>query len=269
VKIRVDSTVTAALRTRRSRRSGRLAGEGEKNMTLKVIGAGLGRTGTLSLKLALEQLGFAKCYHMGEVMAGGYFPKWAAVGEGKPDWDAIFDGYAATTDYPACTYWRELADYYPDAKVLLSVRDADSWYESTRATIFSEMVDGMIAGGPPAAQAMFNTALPMDLIRSHRDERDAMTAYFRAHNQAVIDGIAPERLLVFEVKQGWGPLCAFLGVDVPDEPFPRVNERDDLARRFSEASAQGVTIGDARLGDLDGLTPSEAHGATGTPAATA
>jgi hypothetical protein len=219
-------------------------------MALKIIGAGLGRTGTLSLKIALERLGFAKCYHMGEVMAGGHFDKWASVADGAPDWDAIFDGYAATTDYPACAYWRTLADLYPDAKVLLSVRDPDSWFESTRATIFSETVDGMIAGAPPAAQAMFNDALPMALIREHRHDREVMTAHFRAHNQAVIDAIAPERLLVYEVKQGWQPLCAFLGVDVPDEPFPRVNEREELARRFSEAAADGVAMGAEQLAGL-------------------
>lgn len=221
-------------------------------MALKVIGAGLGRTGTLSLKLALERLGFGKCYHMSEVMSGGHFDKWAAAGQGTPDWEAIFAGYGATTDYPACTWWRELADYYPDAKLVLSVRDADSWYESTRATIFSEAVETMITSGPAVVQQMFDAALPMSLIRANRDDREAMTAHFHAHSAAVTAGIPADRLLVFDVKQGWEPLCAFLGVPVPDEPFPRVNERDELAKRFNEAAAEGATIGGELLTKIAG-----------------
>src|SRR5512139_4170200 len=119
-------------------------------MALKVIGAGLGRTGTLSLKFALEHLGFDRCYHMGEVFANTdrNLPLWLDVVRGKPDWDAIFEGYQATTDYPACTYWRELAAKYPDAKVILSTRDPDSWFDSVSTTIFSPTMLGSIMAGP-------------------------------------------------------------------------------------------------------------------------
>ena len=104
---------------------------------MKVIGAGMGRTGTLSLKAALEQLGFAKCYHMEERFANRqHDPLWVAAGRGKPDWDTLFAGYKATVDFPGCTFWKELADYYPESKVVLSVRDPDKWFDSTQDTIF-------------------------------------------------------------------------------------------------------------------------------------
>ena len=116
-------------------------------MALKVIGSGLGRTGTMSLKLALEQLGLGPCHHMVEVFAHPEsIPLWIAAGAGKPDWDAIFAGYQAMVDYPGCKFWRELMDYYPDAKVLHSLRDPDKWFDSTQATIFAP---GSGAGAPP------------------------------------------------------------------------------------------------------------------------
>src|SRR5512134_1982263 len=109
-------------------------------MALQVIGAGLGRTATLSLKFALEHLGFGPCYHMAEVFAGARrnIPLWLDVVQGKPSWNAVFEGYKSTTDYPACTYWRELAAFYPEAKVVLTTRDPDSWFESVSETIFSD-----------------------------------------------------------------------------------------------------------------------------------
>ena len=119
-------------------------------MALTVIGAGLGRTATFSLKFALEHVGFGPCYHMAEVFAGARrnVPLWLEAVQGKPNWEAIFDGYTSTTDYPACTYWRELADFYPDAKVILSVRDPDTWFDSVSETIFSKQMQGLLAGTP-------------------------------------------------------------------------------------------------------------------------
>ena len=117
-------------------------------MPLKVIGAGLGRTATFSLKFALEHLGLGPCYHMSEVLAAARrnVPLWLNVIKGRPDWDSIFDGYQSTSDYPACSYWRELADYYPNAKVVLTTRDADSWFDSVSETIFSDQMQGSLAG---------------------------------------------------------------------------------------------------------------------------
>lgn len=197
-------------------------------MTLKVIGAGLGRTATFSLKFALEHLGFDPCYHMSEVLAGARrnVPLWLDVIKGKPDWEAVFAGFQATTDYPACSYWRELAAYNPEAKVVLTVRDADSWFDSVSETIFSEKMQGSLVGSP-AGDMM------QGVIFDHFDgdirDRAYMTQWFTRRNQEVIDSLPPERLLVFHPKQGWEPLCRFLGVPVPDVGFPRVNSRDELS----------------------------------------
>jgi hypothetical protein len=202
-------------------------------MALQVIGAGLGRTATFSMKFALEHLGIGPCYHMAEVFAAARrnVPLWLRVVERKPDWDSIFDGFEATTDYPACTYWRELADFYPEAKVILTVRDPDSWFESVSETIFSQQMQGSLAGTPTGAM-MKGTVL--DVFGDRVKDRAFMTDWFARRNQQVIDALPPERLLVFSPKQGWEPLCSFLGVPVPNEPFPRVNSRDELAHASEE-----------------------------------
>lgn len=199
-------------------------------MALKVIGAGLGRTGTSSLKLAFERyLGFKGCYHMGEV--GEAQPLWVAAANGKPDWERIFDGYDSTTDYPACLFWRELADFYPDAKVLLSVRDADKWFDSTQATIFSP--DMMALGSKaPEIQKEFFDKCCFAGIKEHIHERGFMVTHFHRHRAEIERTIPKERLLVYDVKEGWEPLCAFLGVPVPGEPFPHANTTDDLQPRL-------------------------------------
>lgn len=196
-------------------------------MALKVIGAGLGRTATFSLKFALEHLGLGPCYHMSEVFAGSRrnVPLWLDVVQGKPDWDAIFDGFQSTTDYPACTYWRELADYYPNARVILTVRDADSWFDSVSETIFSQQMQGSLAGTPTAAMMQ---GVIFDAFAGRVNDRAFMTEWFNRRNQEVINALAPERLLVFRPQDGWKPLCSFLGVAVPDCPFPRINRRDEI-----------------------------------------
>jgi hypothetical protein len=198
-------------------------------MALKVIGAGLGRTATFSMKFALEHLGFGPCYHMSEVFAGARrnIPLWLDVVDGKPDWDAVFDGYQATTDYPVCTYWKALADYYPDAKVILTVRDPDSWFDSVSETIFSNNMNDSLAGSPIEKFMQETVFKPFgDKVQ----DRAFMTQWFQDWNQSVIDALPPERLLVYTPKEGWGPLCDFLGVPVPNGPFPRVNSRDELSQ---------------------------------------
>jgi hypothetical protein len=195
-------------------------------MTLKVIGAGLGRTGTASLKVALEQLLGGRCYHMSECFGNPANPPlWLEAAHGRPDWEAIFRDYVATVDYPACGFWRELADYYPDAKVLLSVRDPDKWFESTRETIFSDDIRELATHTPDSA--FFDACVNKDFV-GHFGDRAFITDYFRRHSKAVIAAIPKERLLVYEAGQGWEPLCAFLGVPVPDTPFPHVNTRSDF-----------------------------------------
>jgi len=202
-------------------------------MALKVIGAGVGRTATFSMKVALEHLGLGPCYHMSEVLAGARrnIPLWLDVVNGKPDWDRVFDGFQSTTDYPACSYWRELADYYPEAKVLLTVRDANTWFDSVSETIFSDQMQGSLAGTP--AEAMMQGVI-FSAFDGKAKDRAFMTDWFERRNQEVIDALPAERLLVFSPKQGWGPLCEFLGVPVPDGPFPRVNSRDELGQQSDE-----------------------------------
>lgn len=202
-------------------------------MALEVIGAGLGRNATLSMKLALEKLGFGPCYHMVEVFAGARrnIPMWLEVIEGRQDWDRVFEGYRSTTDYPACTWWKELAEYYPEAKVVLTTRDPDSWFDSVSETIFSDRMNDSIKGTP------FETMLSGCALQFFGDklqDRDFMTDWYVKRNQEVIDTLPPERLLVFHPKEGWEPLCEFLGVPVPDVPFPKVNSRDELGSQTSE-----------------------------------
>jgi hypothetical protein len=200
-------------------------------MTLQVIGAGLGRTGTMSLKLALEQLGIGRCHHMIEVFAAAeqQVPLWVAAASGRPDWDATLAGFGAVVDYPGCTYWRELAGRYPDARIILSVRDPDKWFDSVSETIFSPAMLGRMLDSPMRDFFMGNV---VGSFFDHIGDRAWMTGYFRRWNEAVIEAVAPERLLVFEAADGWEPLCAFLGVPVPDAPYPRVNSRDEMRARL-------------------------------------
>jgi Sulfotransferase domain len=200
-------------------------------MALKLIGAGLGRTGTLSLKLALEQLGFGPCYHMAEVLmdpSRGH--SWVRAADGQADWNSIFDGFAATVDYPGCAFWRELTQFYPSAKVLLSVRNPQDWFESTQQTIFSE------EQGKPLVQSSLNEFFHKTVFNTFGDrihDRNYMISAFLRHNEDVESSVPRDRLLVYEVTQGWPPLCKFLGVPVPDSPFPRVNSREERARMLA------------------------------------
>jgi hypothetical protein len=194
-------------------------------MALKLIGAGFGRTGTMSLKAALEQLGLNPCYHMVECFPKGpqHWDLWTQAANGSPDWDAIFDGFEATVDFPACTSYRALAEYYPDAKVVLSVRDPEAWYRSTQETIFSKPWIDWLANSE-AAPYMSGTI--NDYFDNRMHDRDHLIARFNEHIDEVKATIAPGRLLVFEAKQGWEPLCNFLELPVPDGDFPHINDNE-------------------------------------------
>ena len=213
-------------------------------MSLSVVGAGLGRTGTASLKVALEQLLGGRCYHMSECFGNPANPPlWLAASQGKPDWAKVFDGYVATVDYPGAKFWRELAAAYPQAKVLLTVRDPVKWFESTRETIFSEELRGLTEQTPAAE--FFREVVFKDFV-GHFGDRAFMTRYFERHTEEVIRGVPKGRLLVYEVGEGWEPLCEFLGVPVPSTPFPHVNVRDDFKmmmqglRQAIGAGAEGL-----------------------------
>jgi hypothetical protein len=215
---------------------------------VEVIGAGFGRTGTTSLKAALERLGFDPCYHMTEVFAHPeHADFWVAAWRGEPvDWDGVLGDYEATLDWPACTFYEQLMEQHPDARVLLSVRDPESWYESTRSTIYelTKLIEGstisrvifglvslLVFGGFTGRRS----SLANDLIwEGTFDGRFEDKAYaievFERHNEEVKRHVPPERLLVYEVKEGWGPLCEFLDVPEPDEPFPRLNDTAQMQR---------------------------------------
>jgi hypothetical protein len=197
-------------------------------MTIQLVGAGLGRTGTMSLKLALERLLGGTCHHMMEVFGRpDEVPVWrAALDGGDVDYVDLLTDYTAIVDYPGAALWRELAAAFPHAPVLLSTRSsADEWWQSAKSTILvrrhrveddrHRMVD-----------ALFQRSLGGDVT-----DREAVIAAYEAHNAAVRSEIAPERLFEYQPGDGWAPLCAALGVPEPDEPFPHTNTREEFRER--------------------------------------
>ncbi len=198
-------------------------------MALKVVGAGFGRTGTLSLKAALERLGFGPCYHMAEVFPRPEHMKmWHTLAfGGAMDWDLVFRDFQATVDWPAARWWREIADHFPNAKVLLSVRPPEGWYKSMTDTIYQAMKSPAPDDAPEQFRmlnAMARKAILADTFDNRFEEPGYALEVFKRHIAEVRAAIDPARLLEFEAKQGWEPLCRFLDVPVPNEPFPRLND---------------------------------------------
>ncbi len=204
-------------------------------MAMNVIGTGVGRTGTYSLKLALNQLGLGPCHHMEEVLHNmpAQVPLWSAVLDGSPDWRQIYSGYESTVDWPTACFYRELLEAYPDARFVLTHRSPESWADSFGSTIYrlvaarDEAPPEMKAWLDMAAGVIARTGFPDGL------DREGLMQAFTAHNEAVKRTIPADRLLVFQVKEGWEPLCAFLGVSVPDTPFPRSNDRAEFWDRVT------------------------------------
>lgn len=200
----------------------------------------MGRTGTASLKVALEELGIGRCYHMSEILQNPACTQdWIDAANGNADWDKIFSGYTATVDNPGCGFWRELADYYPNAKVILTIRDAEKWYESTDETIHSLQFASFIKNSPWGEMVQKTVYDTMD---NRMQDRDFMVSFFNKRSEEIISTIAPERILVYRVKEGWEPLCKFLDVPVPSSEFPRINTRDEtkelIANMTSGSSGQ-------------------------------
>lgn len=200
-------------------------------MALKVVGAGFGRTGTLSMKLALEMLGVGPCYHMVEVFKNPHHAEiWSAAADGPVDWESIFAGYQSTVDWPSTFFWRELANHYSDAKVILTVRSTESWLNSMHQTILRVM-QGEPPEGVDIAKAQHQMARKLVLERTFGGKADDdahLASVYERHNEEVRRSIPADRLLVFEAKQGWEPLCKFLGVPVPDAPYPKVNSAEEF-----------------------------------------
>jgi Sulfotransferase domain len=219
---------------------------------VKVIGAGFARTGTTSLRRALETLDLGPCYHMSEVIQQpDRARQWLAVAEGgadaRADWETIFEGYQSAVDWPVSAYWRELADHYPEAKIILTVRDPDRWYDSAASTIFrfrlraerypGKAISKVLGKALTLANPDLGVFMRMTEIiiwRGLLDGRFADRAYtidvFERHIEEVRKQLPADRLLVFNVAEGWEPLCAFLGVPVPDEPFPNANDSEEFLR---------------------------------------
>lgn len=204
-------------------------------MAMHVIGAGVGRTGTYSLKLAINQLGLGPCHHMEAVLLDmpAQVPLWSDAVDDRPDWETIYRGFDSAVDWPTACFFRELAKAYPAAKFILTLRDPGKWADSFAATIYKLLAER--DQGPPdkkawldmAARIIERTGFPPGL------GLDELQAAFTAHNDAVRATLPADRLLVYEVKDGWGPLCEFLNVRAPDEPFPKTNHRAEFWDRVT------------------------------------
>ncbi len=197
-------------------------------MTLSIIGAGFGRTGTHSMKEALEVLGFGPCHHMVEVLSKpDQRAKWRSIADGAAlDWDDVLGAYNSTVDWPSAYYWRELAEYFPKAKVLLTLRSPESWYTSFSSTI----LEGI---GPNSDPDSFGFKIIRNKVFDGRPEDKAHSiAAYEKNNASVRRSIAAERLLVYQVGDGWDPLCRFLGVAVPARPFPTSNSTEEFRQHM-------------------------------------
>ena len=204
-------------------------------MTIQVIGAGVGRTGTYSLKLAINQLGLGPCHHMEEVLHNmpAQVPLWFAAVIGRPDWQTIYEGFKSAVDWPTACFFRELIQEFPSAKFILTQRDPEDWADSFGATIY-ELLAGKDQGPPEMKEwlemadgVIAKTGFPGGL------DRDDLIRAFVAHNEAVKATIPASQLLVYSVKEGWSPLCEFLNAPVPAEPFPRTNDRAEFWDRVT------------------------------------
>ncbi|MEX2298745.1 MAG: sulfotransferase family protein [Dongiaceae bacterium] len=201
-------------------------------MSLRVIGAGFGRTGTLSLKLALEQLGYSPCHHMEEVLKRpDQIAHWDAAAAGRPvDWHAVFDGFRATVDWPSAHYWRELAAAFPDAKVILTTRPAEKWWASFSETIAKIPAMRAEITNPHlgAVMDMANIVIAEQTFGGNVTDKDRAIAIYEQHGRDVRNAIPADRLLVFSVAEGWAPLCRFLDKPVQQGDFPRTNSTKEF-----------------------------------------
>ena len=192
-------------------------------MSLSVIGAGFGRTGTASMKTALEMLGLGPCHHMKETQTPEQTEYWLAAAQGQEmNWDQVFRGYGSCIDWPAAFFWRELSNYYPNAKILLTVRDPESWYRSMQNTIFQ------VLKTKPEAFAVAVKLIGECLFEERFDDKEFVLGLYEQNIRDVQAAFPSDRLLTYELGSGWEPLCRFLGKPVPDTPFPRSNTTEEF-----------------------------------------
>jgi hypothetical protein len=225
---------------------------------MKIIGAGFGRTGTTSLKAALEALGFGPSYRLDEVFK---HPEqvafWEAARRGeRVDWEGFFAGYGLAVDWPAFSFYGELMEAFPEAPVILTVRDPGRWYESVRSTIYgihklsaglapvrlAFALAGLFAPAVTGIPRLADAILWDGLFDGRFEDRSYAIEMFHRHNEEVRRRVPPERLLVYDVKEGWAPLCDFLGVEVPDEPFPHLNHTREMRRRLLGLVAASAAV---------------------------
>jgi hypothetical protein len=212
---------------------------------LKLINAGLGRTGTTSLKVALDRLGFGPCYHMFDIVSSeerlGQWERIVCDGQ-RPDWETVFDGYTSAVDGPPAVYYQQIMQAFPGAKVILTVRDGERWYQSTYDTLYQFALrnrDNPAAAGSSQARLyrMTNTMTWDGLFGGRFADRDHAIRVFHDRNEEIIASIEPGRLLVYDVRQGWKPLCDFLGAGLPPEEFPHANDAETMRKTLAQVGS--------------------------------
>lgn len=210
---------------------------------LKVIGAGWARTGTTSTLAALEQLGFGPCYTFFTVLSAKteHVGRWLDIYAGQAaDWPDLFAGFNSVVDWPACDYYEQLLDLWPEAKIILNVRDPEAWYESVKNTIWENYERMVSIGQGPEANGLarlLDVMMWQGAFQGRFEDRHYVIDAFERHTAEVKASLPPEKLLVFDVKEGWEPLCRFLDVPIPDKPFPRLNDTEAFRERVRQMQA--------------------------------
>lgn len=208
-------------------------------MALQLVGAGFGRTGTNSMKLALATLGLGPCHHMSVLLEDPTQQAlWDTYPAGSsPDWDAAFAGFTSAVDWPSSYYWQDIASHYPDAKVLLTLRSAESWWDSYSKTILTHL--GKLRG----TSSWVNVVIAEKVMGGRPEDRATAIAAYNANNAAVRALVPASRLIVHELGDDWGPLCAGLNLPTPAEPYPRTNSTNDFLARHAARNAAATQGG--------------------------
>lgn len=215
---------------------------------LKIIGAGWARTGTTSTLAALEELGFGPCYTFFTILSAKpeHFERWLDIYAGKPaDWPDLFTGFNSVVDWPACDFYPQLLAQSPEAKIILNVRDPEAWYESVKNTIWEADQAAMSAvqgSDTNSLSRLLDVMMWQGAFKGRFEDRQYVLDAFERHTQQVKASLPPEKLLVFDVKEGWEPLCRFLGVPVPDRPFPRLNDTEAFRERVRQTMSRQVPV---------------------------
>jgi hypothetical protein len=213
---------------------------------MKVIGAGFGRTGTSSLQAALEELLGGKCYHMKDIiMYPAQLKMWHDFALGKTpamDWKLLFTGYAASVDCPACIYYKEIMEIFPEAKIIQTVRDSQAWWKSFNRLMSLVDKARLLSFFIPKLRKLsqFADKIIIENVFGGRMEKKNCINIFERHNQEVREWVPKDRLLEYDVTQGWEPLCDFLGVAIPKKPFPHLNAgQRSLYKLFGQSALKG------------------------------